>query len=143
MNSLINYKPNGALTLWDDFDRVFSSFFKDEPVWNSRVPSVDVREEGDRYVLEAELPGLTEKDVNVKVEDNLLTISSVKQEKKEEKKNGYLMRERCSSSFQRSFVLPKNIDKDSIQAKFKNGLLILDLHKRPEVKPRSIEVKSE
>lgn len=136
MNSLVTYKPVGAFDLLD-------SLFSDTPVWKSRTPAVDVREEEDRYVLEAELPGLNEKDVDVKVEENLLSISSAKTEEKEEKRDGYLMRERRSSSFQRSFVLPRDVDKDNIHARFRNGLLILDLQKKPEVKPRSIEIKTE
>jgi HSP20 family protein len=143
MNSLVTYRPVRGLDVFGNFDRMLDAFFDDTPVWNARTPAVDVKEEADRYVLEAELPGLSEKDVEVKVEENLLTIVSAKNEEKEENKNGYLMKERRSSSFQRSFVLPKDADKDNIHAKFKNGLLILDLHKKPEVKPRSIEVKVE
>ena len=143
MNSLMTYKPVGAFDLIGDFDRVMDSFFADAPVWKSRTPAVDVREEEGRYVLEAELPGLSEKDVEVKVEENLLTLLSAKSEEKEEKRDGYLMRERCSSSFQRSFVLPKDVDKDNIHAKFKNGLLVLEMHKKPEVQPRSIQIKTE
>jgi HSP20 family molecular chaperone IbpA len=144
MNSLINYKPIGAFDLLGDFNRALDSFFNDTPtVWKSRIPAVNVREEENGYILEAELPGLTQKDVDVKVEDNLLTISSIRNEDKEEKKNGYLIRERSESSFKRSFVLPQNVDKESIGAKFKNGLLILEMQKRKEDKTRSIEVKVE
>jgi HSP20 family protein len=102
---------------------------------------VDVREEKDRYVLEAELPGLTEKDIEVKVEDNLLTISSKKDEKREEKRNGYLIRERRSSAFQRSFVLPTDVDKENITAQFKNGILTLDMKKLASAQPKSIPVR--
>lgn len=142
MNSIVTYRPVRGSDVFGGFDRMLDSFFENTPVWKARTPAVDVKEEADRYVLEAELPGLNEKDVEVKVEENLLTINSAKSEK-EEGKNAYLMKERCSSSFQRSFVLPKDVDKDNISAKFRNGLLVLDLHKKPEVKPRSIEVKLE
>ena len=143
MNSIVTYRPVRGNDVFGGLDRMLDAFFDDTPVWKARTPAVDVREEGDRYVLEAELPGLNEKDVEVKVEENLLTIHSAKNDEKEESKNGYLMKERCGSSFQRSFVLPKDVDKDNISAKFRNGLLVLDLHKKPEVKPRSIEVKVE
>jgi len=139
--NLIKYKPTNALNLWGDFDRMLDSFFDDVPVWNSRVPSVDIREEADKYILEAELPGLTEKDIEVKVENNLLTISSKKEENKEEKKNGYLLRVRRSSSFSRSFVLPKDTNKEEIHAVFKNGVLTLNLGKNPEAKPKNIAIK--
>jgi HSP20 family protein len=85
MNRLINYKPAGTFDLLGDFNRVLDSFFNDTPaVWKSRTPAVNVREEENGYILEAELPGLTQKDVDVKVEVNLLTISSMKDGTKEE-----------------------------------------------------------
>ncbi|TFG58889.1 MAG: Hsp20/alpha crystallin family protein [Spirochaetales bacterium] len=132
-----------SLSLWQDMDRMLDSLFDDTPLWNSRVPSVDIREENDKYILEAELPGLSEKDIEVKLETNLLTISSVKKEEKEEKKNGYLLRERRSSSFCRSFVLPKDADREKLEAAFKNGVLTVELHKNPEAKPRNIEIKAQ
>ena len=107
-----------------------------------RTPSVDIVENDDRYVLEAELTGLTEKDVDLKVEDNLLTISSKKTEEKKEEKRSYLLRERKDYQFTRSFVLPKDVDREHISASFKNGLLTLDLPKLPETKPRKIDIKT-
>ena len=102
---------------------------------------MDVKETDSEYLMEVELPGLTEKDVEVKLDNNLLTISSRKEEKKEEKKNGYLMRERRASSFTRSFVLPEGIDREKIAAEFKNGILNLSFPKTPAAKPKMIEVK--
>ena len=96
MRGLIQYtRPN------DLFD-----LFTDTPVWNARTPAVDVREQENEYLMEAELPGLAEKDIELNVEDNILTLSSKKEESKEEKKNGYLIRERCNYEFARTFVLP-------------------------------------
>lgn len=141
MNGLISYNPNSGLSLLNDFDRVFTNLFDDLPGWSNRQPLVDVREEKDRYVLEAELPGLTEKDVEVKIEENLLTISSVKSAEKEDSRQGYLMRERRFASFQRSFVLPNDVDREKVEASFKNGLLTLNVHKKPEVQPKNIQIK--
>jgi len=141
MKSLVTYKPFTLGEVWGDFDRMIDRIFSDTPIWEARIPAVDVREEKDRYVLEAELPGLTEKDIEVKVEDNLLTISSKKDEKREEKRNGYLIRERRSSAFQRSFVLPTDVDKENITAQFKNGILTLDMKKLASAKPKSIPVR--
>ncbi len=141
MRSLVTYRPNG-LSLFDEMDRVFDSLFNDLPSFNNRIPSVDVREEEGRYILEAELPGMTEKDIEVKVDENLLSISANKmEEKKEEKKNGYLLKERRSSSFKRSFVLPKDADREKINASFKNGLLSLEIPKTEKAKPKLIKVK--
>ena len=140
MNNLIKYEPS-YLDMFDDLDRVFDSLIGGSAFGRAKVPAVDIREEADRYVLEAELTGLTEKDVDVKVQDNLLLLSSKKEENKETKKSDYILKERRSSSFSRSFVIPKDVDRDKIDATFKNGLLTLTLHKVPESKPRAIEVK--
>jgi len=139
MKSLVKYDPS-YLGVFDDIDQMFNSFFDLEPTWK-RTPAVDVREENDKYVLEAELTGLSEKDIDVKVQDSLLTIASKKSEQTEAKKNGYLVKERRHSSFSRSFVLPKDADRDKIEASFKNGLLALSIPKLPEAQPKSITVK--
>lgn len=141
MRSMIKYEP-GYLNLFDDLDLTFDALFNTNPFGRTRVPAVDVREEEDRYVLEAELTGLTEKDIDVKLDDNLLVISSKKEEDKESKKSGYILQERRRTAFSRSFVVPKDVDRESIEAKFTNGLLTLTLHKSPETKPRDIEVKA-
>jgi len=138
MNGLVRYDRAVDLLSWDG---LLDSFFEDTPLWASRSPAVDVRESEDGYVLEAELPGLTEKDVELKVEDNILTLSSRKEEGKEEQKDGYLIRERCRSEFARTFVLPKDVDRENIKAEFKNGLLNVSIPKVPEAKPRRIDVK--
>ena len=140
MRNLIRYNPRG-LSLYDDIDRVFRTFLNDEPGVSLRSPSVDIRETETDFVLEAELPGLSEKDVEVKVEDNLLTIASRIDEKGEEKRNGYLVRERRSAAFNRSFALPKDADREKIAATFKDGLLSLQIPKAESAKPLKIEVK--
>ena len=145
MRSLVTYKPNRSLRLFDDFDRVLDSFFDDVPRRHLSTPRVDIREEENAYVLEAELPGLSEKDVDVKVENELLTIASKTEEKKEEKKvakkDGYLLKERRTSTFSRCFALPKDADREKIDAHFKNGVLTLNVPKSEESKPRTIDVK--
>ncbi len=141
MNTLVKLRRNDGLSLWNDFDRMVDSLFKDMPYWDTNLPSVDVREEEDKYILEADLPGLNEKEIDVKTEKGLLTVSSRKDEKKEEKKGEYLIRERRSSSFSRSFRLPEDVDKEKIEASYRNGVLTLELPKRAEVKPKSINVK--
>ncbi|HUX13013.1 MAG TPA: Hsp20/alpha crystallin family protein [Spirochaetia bacterium] len=143
MNYLVRNMRNGTPSILGDFDRYFARLFDDTPSLGSRVPAVDVQELDDRYVLEADLPGMTQKEIDVKVEDNLLTISSEKKAETEQKPEGYIVRERRASSFRRSFVLPKDVDHDKIEAHFRNGILRLELHKSPEAKPRAIEVKAE
>jgi len=141
--NIIKYRPTTSLLDWD-FDSVLDNFFGDDfwGVERHHYPTVDVKEEDGKYVLEADLPGLTEKDLNVEVKDNLLTISSKKSETKEEKKKGYLVKERRDFSFSRSFVLPNDADKEKIEANFKNGVLTLAITRNPAAQPKQIEVKS-
>ena len=139
--NLIRYSPN-TLDLLDNVSRWFDDFFVGPSFGGSTLPAVDVRESDSEYLMEVELPGLTEKDIEVKLDNNLLTISSRKEEKKEERKNGYIMRERKAASFSRSFVLPEGVDREKISAEFKNGVLNLSFPKTPTAKPKSIEVKA-
>ena len=139
MKHVIPYRPN-RLSVLNDFDRIFDGFLN-EPATSWKSPSVDIVEDEDRYLLEAELTGLSEKDVDVKVEDNLLTISSKVEEAKEKAERSYLLRERKNYQFSRSFVLPKDVNREKIVASFKNGLLSLELPKLPETKPRKIDIK--
>ncbi|MGA2976663.1 MAG: Hsp20/alpha crystallin family protein [Spirochaetia bacterium] len=139
--NLIRYNPN-TLDLLDNVSHWFDDFLVEPTFGRSILPPVDVRETDAEYLMEVELPGLTEKDVEVKLDNTLLTISSNKNEKKEEKKNGYVMRERRSSQFSRSFVLPESVDREKIGAEFKNGILHLSFPKAPAAKPKTIEVKA-
>jgi HSP20 family protein len=138
--NLVTYRPNSSLLQFDSmWDRMARSFFDDElEAWNA--PAADVRETDDNYVLELDLPGRTEKDLDVEVKDNVLTVSSRKDEKKEEKKNGYILRERRSASFSRSFRLPEGVDAEKIAADFKHGVLELRIPKAPQAKPRRIAI---
>ncbi len=142
MRSIVTYRPH-LNNLLDSFDSLFDTFVSDSTRSATSRPAVDIREKDETYVLEADLPGLTEKDVDVNINDNLLTISAEKHEENEsDEKNGYVVRERRSHSFKRSFVLPRDVDRDSIEASFSNGVLTLSLPKTAEAKPRQIEVKS-
>jgi len=138
MNGLIRYTRPMELFDWN---RMLDSFFDDVPVWNARTPAVDVKEEEKRYLMEVELPGLTDQDIELKVEENILTLSSKKEESKEQKKDGFLLRERRSAEFCRTFVLPQDADRAEVKAEFKNGLLVVDIPKKPEAQPRKIDVK--
>jgi HSP20 family protein len=139
--NLIRYSPT-TLDLLDNVSNWFDDFLTEPVFGRSTAPAVDVKESDTEYLMEVELPGLSEKDIEVKLDNNLLTISSRKEEKKEEKKNGYLLRERRAASFSRSFVLPEAVDREKISAEFKNGVLNLSFPKTPAAKPKSIEVKA-
>lgn len=139
--NLIRYSPS-SLDLVDNVSRWFDDMFVDLPSWRTTVPAVDVRESETDFLMEVDLPGLSEKDIEVKLDSNLLTISSRKEAGKEEKKNGYLVRERRSTGFSRSFVLPEEVDREKIAAEFSNGVLHLTFPKTPAAKPKTIEVKA-
>ncbi len=137
----MTYLEKRPVDFFRDFDRSLENFFGGNSM-KTRIPSVDVKENENSYIIEAELPGLTEKDVEVKVENKNLFISTVKEDKKEEKKENYLIRERSSYSFSRNFILPEDADAESITGTFKNGILTLEIGKKPEKKPKSIKIKA-
>ena len=143
MKYLVTRKPASSLSLLNDFDRIFNNFWTDFPAASSvNMPRVDIRDDGaGKFILEAELPGLTEKDVKVSIEKHILTISSAKEENKDEKLDGYVIRERRQTSFQRSFVLPEGVAESGVQAEFKHGVLTLEIPRLPEAQPKKIEVK--
>lgn len=139
-------------SLWDDLDSLTDNLLG-RPA-QGFLPKVDVTESADRYVLEADLPGYSDKDIELKVKDGLLTLSSLKSvetnvtegkdaEEKAPEAPRYLLRERVQSSFSRSFKLPKDVDGDRIEAVCRNGVLTLTLFKRPEPQAKSITIRSE
>ena len=140
--------------LFEDFDRdlrrpLRRSAFDVEPFWRRQLKwggalAVDVVETGNAYELAADLPGIDEKNIEVKLAQGGLTIKGEKQEEKEEKKKDYYLHERQIGSFERHFALPEGVDTDKIEASFKNGVLTVRLPKKPEaIKPeKKIEVKT-
>ena len=107
------------------------------------TPRVDVTEEDDAYTLEMELPGRTEKDVNIELDHDNLTISSkVSEEKetKEDKKDKNILKERRYNEFTRRFSLPSDVDEESIKANFKNGILSINMKKKSIAAPKKIAI---
>ena len=103
--------------------------------------AVDISEEKERYLLEAELPGFAEKDVDIKVNDRVLTIASSKEEEKKSERDGvWLIRERGVRTFRRSFSMPRDVDLDGIKAVFKDGLLSVTMPKRPEAREKTVQI---
>jgi HSP20 family protein len=131
--------------LFDEFDLGFAryprrrSFFDVEPFWRrelswSGTPAVDIAEREDAYEVTAELPGMDEKNIEVKLSNGYLTIKGEKQEEKEEKKKDYYLHERHFGSFERRFAVPEGVDSDKIEASFKKGILTVTLPKKPEAR---------
>ena len=114
--------------------------------WTFEAPDVDVVEKDDAIEVRAELPGMEEKDIDVQLSDRMLTIKGEKKEEREEgeKDSRYHLSERRYGSFERSFRLPEGIDSDKVKANFKNGVLVVNIAKSPELqdKTKKIEVKT-
>ena len=144
MRTLVPHRTGRSSNIFDGIDHLFDSFFT-EPAQagRNRVPAVDIREEDEAYLVQAELPGVPETDLNVSIDDNVLTISANADDQKEEKgAHAYLVRERRHASFTRSFVLPGDADHEQVSANFKDGLLSLRVPKNRASKARKISVKA-
>jgi HSP20 family protein len=106
----------------------------------SWYPAADIYDTKDNYVLKIEVPGLSKKDVNIEVEDNILSVKGERKEEKDEKKDGYRRTERHSGVFYRAFRLPRNVDAGKIGASLKDGILELKVAKPEEIKPKNIPI---
>jgi len=135
-----------------DMNRLFDDFFRGMDVaplnaagerLSRFVPSLDVRENDKEVHIQVELPGMDEKDVEVLLTDNSLTVKGEKKEEKEDKGKDYYHVERSYGSFQRIIPLPEGIDTKKAEAKFKKGILSISLPKleQPKVKVKKIEIK--
>jgi HSP20 family protein len=107
---------------------------------SSWAPAVDIYETENEVVLTAEIPGIEEKDVEIKVEDNTLTLRGERKFEKETKEENYHRIERAYGSFFRSFTLPNYVDQDKIEAEHENGILKIRMPKRAELKPRKVKI---
>ena len=128
----------------DPFEILDSVFDRDYvPALSARSPVVDGREADGKYVIEAELPGVTEKDLKLELKSGLLTLSTEKKEEQgdKDKAGTWIRRERSESYYSRSFELPEDADGDKIEATFKDGLLTVELPKKPEPSSKLVQVK--
>ena len=141
-----------AITRWDPFREVvalqnrMNSLFRDlnegdSPLTTaSFVPAVDIYEDAQKVMLKLEVPGIEEKDLDVRVENNTLTVKGERKFEKEEKEENFHRIERRYGSFFRAFTLPTTVETENIDAKYENGVLRLGLKKRPEAQPKQIKV---
>jgi HSP20 family protein len=106
----------------------------------SFAPPVDIYEDEHSYTLKLEVPGIEEKDINVKLENSTLTVSGERKFEKEEKEENYRRVERRYGSFARSFTLPQTIDSETVTAEYDMGLLKIRLAKKAEAKPKQIKI---
>jgi len=142
-----------VLTRWDPFrelyalqnrmNRLFEEQYgsrEDSLTAGAFMPPVDIYEDEHSLQLKLEVPGIDEKDLDVKVENNTLTVSGERKFEKEEKEENFHRIERRYGSFTRSFTLPNTVNTDDINAQYNNGVLTIKLAKRAEAKPKQIKV---
>lgn len=145
--ALIRWEPARELqTIQQEMNRLFGTFFDSEAGPTAAIsarrwiPAMDLFEEGDRYVLRADLPGVADEDVQVELEDNILTVSGKRASEREENREGYHRVERGSGEFSRSLTLPEGVDPDKIEAHIDKGVLEVRIPKPEQSKPRRVSI---
>lgn len=147
--NLIRQEPWSLLNqLHNEMDRLFQSQrgaeTEDEPLARADwVPAIDIKEEDNQYVIHADVPGVDPKDIEVQLENGILTIKGERSTENEEERKGYRRVERVRGSFFRRFNLPDTADQDSVTAKAKNGVLEILIPKQPKEVAKRIAVDSE
>ena len=145
--AIVRWEPLRELSsLQNEMNRLFNTAF-DAPATPGNgaamrrwVPAMDLLETADHFVLRADLPGLTQDDVKIELEDSTLTVSGERKSEHEDKQEGYYRVERAFGGFSRSLTLPKGIDADAVTASFENGVLEIRVPKPEERKPRRISI---
>ena len=147
--SIGRYDPFRDLrSLQDEVNRLFSTnlsrAYDDEGIargaWN---PSVDIYENKDQIVLEAELPGMKREDFDLSIENNVITLRGERRFDKKDEGDNYHRVERSYGSFTRSFTLPQTVQPENVAAEYRNGVLRVKMPKREEVKARRIEIAND
>jgi HSP20 family protein len=149
--ALVRWEPVRELTsLQNEMNRLFNTFF-DPPTTAGNganggslrrwIPAMDLVETDDHFVLKADLPGLDESDVNIEVEDNVLTVSGERNAEHEDKREGYVRVERAYGAFRRSLTLPEGVHPEAVTASFDKGVLEVSIPKPEERKPRKVAIQ--
>ena len=143
--TLIKWQPK-PMNVFDDMDSMIHSFFNTD--WNFPVrdtrnwsPAVDVKETDNSFILTADIPGLTKKDIKVNVANRKLSISGERSYETNHENDNYHYRERRFGTFDRSFNLPETVDEENISASFKNGILSIQLPKHEVEIPKDRLIK--
>jgi HSP20 family protein len=147
--SIVRYEPWGFVNHFHrDFARDVARFFRDdEPAATANravawLPSVDVREEENRFVVQVDLPGVESKDIEITAEKGVLTIKGERRSEAKKTEAGYERVERVAGTFLRRFTLPENAQADGINAKQANGVLEVSIPKQAQAQPKRIEVQA-
>jgi HSP20 family protein len=130
------FRMMDALLRWDPFRGDWGGFSQNLEF----VPRFDVRETKDAYVINADLPGVKDEELDVSLSGNLLTISGKREEQHQEEGESYYAMERSHGSFARSFTMPDGVDAESVSADLKQGVLTVRVPKKPEAQPKRIAI---
>jgi HSP20 family protein len=142
--SLVRYEP---INLFDQFNHEINRLFNNSramPAANEErnwAPAVDIREEQDRFLLIADIPGVKREDVEVTLEDGVLTIKGERKSENEETREGFHRKERVHGVFMRQFTLPDTVNTDNINATVNDGVLEIGIPKQAKPEPKKISVK--
>jgi HSP20 family protein len=145
MNTITRWDQSRGLTsLQDQVNRLFEDSFTRERSAHADLatwaPPVDVYETENELVLKADLPGLLNEDIDVRVENNMLTIRGERKFEKDVNEDNYLRVERAFGPFTRSFSLPNTVSSESVRAEYRHGVLCLHMSKREDSKPKQIKI---
>ncbi len=131
------------LTLWNQFDDLFSDdLLKGRRMARGYWPAVDIEEGKDGYTLTADVPGMSPEDLDITVEDGVLSLKGERTHQQKDEQEGYKRYERSFGSFQRSFALPKGVNADAVEAQVENGQLTVHIPKPVSALPRKVSVKA-
>ncbi len=147
--SIVRYTPWGIQnSLQDEIKQVFDRFLNEGDGDQSNVvtsqwaPRVDIKEEPERFLIQADIPGVDPKDIEIDMDNGILSIKGERSTESRQDGGGYSRVERSHGTFYRRFALPDSADPNGITASGKHGVLEIGIPKRPETKPRRIEVKA-
>jgi HSP20 family protein len=144
MRTIARWEPfRGVTTLQDQINRLFNESFErtgDDSSLSAWAPAVDIYETEHELVVKADLPDVDPKDLDIRVENNILTIRGERKFEKKVNEESYLRVERSYGSFARSFTLASTVNSEAIKADYQNGVLTLTIPKREEAKPKQIKV---
>jgi HSP20 family protein len=144
MSTITRWEPFRNLsTLQNQVNRLFEISFPartDNSALTTWAPAVDIYETENELVIKADLPEISEKELDVRVENNMLTIRGERKFEEKVKEDNYLRIERTYGSFSRSFSLPNTVNTEAIKAEYKNGVLTVEMPKRAESKPKQVKV---
>jgi len=143
--SLIRYTPFPTSNLQQQINRMFEDFHPGAEQFEGLgggtfAPALDVKEDADSYIVSLEVPGIAQENLNISLENNVLTIRGNKEQKREEKEGEFRRVERSYGSFARSVTLPRNVDAGKVAANLSDGVLTIDLPKEEQAKPRQINI---